>query len=522
VTFVPKMWIGGEWTGSASRRTFTVDNPATEAILDEVPRANARDADEAVRAAAEAFKTWRGTPGLERANLMHQFATALRGKHHVLARQMTLEGGKPLIENSDEIEWCAGVFDYYGEIARDQAGKVLAPVFPHQVNFVRKEPYGVVVCIVPWNYPLLLMSWKVAAALAAGNTIVIKPSEETPLSTLMLAEDFAKFGPGVVNIVTGYGAEVGEPLVVHRDTALVAFTGSIATGKLIAQAAAPHLKKLNLELGGNDPFIVCDDVDIDVAARGAAWAAFLNMGQVCTSGERFYVFESVFERFVEKFAAIAKSLRLGDPMGPDIDCGPLIRESHRVQIEKKIADAVAQGAKVLCGGRRPGHLRKGFFFEPTVLTNVNHRMSLMRSETFGPIAPIMPVKGIEEAVRLADDSEYGLGANIYTNNLEHAMYAMENIHAGTFWINDPLTDNDAGPFGGMRLSGMGRELGIEGLDAFREPKHVHMDWKIEAKSYWYPYRWKGVPGAGHEAGGVRPPATAAAARRAPRKGGRKK
>jgi betaine-aldehyde dehydrogenase len=390
------------------------------------------------------------------------------------------------------VEWCAAVFDYYGELARDLAGKVIAPVARHQVNFVRKEPYGVVVAIVPWNYPLLLLTWKIAPALAAGNTVVIKPSEETPLSTLMLAEDLALFGKGVVNIVTGFGPEVGEALVTHHDTSLVAFTGSIATGKLIAVAAAPHLKKLNLELGGNDPFIVCDDVDIDVAARGAAWAAFLNMGQVCTSGERFYVFESVYDEFVKRFVKIARGLRLGNPLGPDIDCGPLIRESHRVQIERKIDEAVTAGARVLCGGRRPPRLKKGFFFEPTVLTGVTQEMSIMRSETFGPIAPIVPVKGIEEAVRCADDSEYGLGANIYTNNLEYAMYAMENIHAGTFWINDPLTDNDAGPFGGMRQSGMGRELGIEGLDAFREPKHVHLDYRIETKPYWYPYRWKGV------------------------------
>jgi acyl-CoA reductase-like NAD-dependent aldehyde dehydrogenase len=488
-----RMWIGGKRTTGAGRQTFPVDNPATEQILDRVPRADERDADRAVAAAAEAFRTWRGVPGLERASLMHQFAARLRARHTAIARQVTLEGGKPYIENLDEVEWCAAVFDYYGEIARDCAGKVPAPVFPHQVNFVRKEPYGVVVCIVPWNYPLLLLSWKLAPALAAGNTVVIKPSEETPLSTLMLAEDLAIFGKGVVNIVTGFGSEVGEPLVTHKETSLVAFTGSIATGRRIAEAAAPHLKKLNLELGGNDPFIVCDDVDVDVAARGAAWAAFLNMGQVCTSGERFYVFESVYDRFVKKFVAIARGLRLGNPLGPDIDCGPLIRDSHRVQIERKIQDAVAQGAKVLCGGRRPPRLKKGFFFEPTVLVNVSQSMSLMRSETFGPIAPIVPVSGIEEAVRLADDSEYGLGANIYTNRLEWAMYAMENIHAGTFWINDPLTDNDAGPFGGMRMSGMGRELGIEGLDAFREPKHVHMDWRVEAKPYWYPYRWKGVP-----------------------------
>jgi len=429
-----KIWIGGKWVGSASRKSFPIDNPATEEILDEVPRGNAKDADLAVEAAGEAFQTWRKMPGLERAILMHEFAARLRAKAKTIARQITLEGGKPLIENLDEVEWCAACFDYYGELARDQGGKVLSPVAQHQINFVRKEPYGVVVTIVPWNYPLLLLTWKLAPALAAGNTVVVKPSEETPLSTLMLAEDLAIFGPGVVNIVTGYGPEVGEPLVVHRDTALVAFTGSIATGKLIAQQAAPHLKKLNLELGGNDPFIVCDDVDLDVAARGAVWAAFLNMGQVCTSGERFYIFESIYEPFVKKFVALTKKLRLGNPLGPDIDCGPLIREAHRKQIEAKLEEAVSQGARVQCGGRRPPQMKKGFFFEPTVLTNVTQKMSIMRSETFGPIAPLVPVKGIEEAVRLADDSIYGLGANIFTNNLEHAMYAMENIHAGTFWI----------------------------------------------------------------------------------------
>jgi acyl-CoA reductase-like NAD-dependent aldehyde dehydrogenase len=487
-----KMWIGGRRVASVSRKTFSIDNPATEEIVDEVPRANGVDADLAVQAAAEAFREWRGVPGIERAALMHDFAARLRAKRKAVARQLTLEGGKPLIENLDEVEWCAACFDYYGELARDQGGKVISPVFRHQVNFVRKEPYGVVVAIVPWNYPLLLLTWKLAPALAAGNTVVIKPSNETPLSTLMLAEDLGVFGKGVVNILSGFGTEVGDPLVVHPDVALIAFTGSIATGKAIAQAAAPHLKKLNLELGGNDPFIVCDDVDLDVAVKGAVWAAFLNMGQVCTSGERFYVFDKVYDAFVKKFVAFARTLRLGNPLGPDIDCGPLIREAHRKQIEAKIEEAVGQGARVMCGGRRPPALKKGYFFEPTVLTNVSHAMSIMKSETFGPIAPILRVSGIEEAVRLADDSEYGLGANIYTNNLEHAMYAMENVHAGTFWINDPLTDNDAGPFGGMRKSGIGRELGIEGLDAFREPKHVHMDYRIEAKPYWYPYDWSAI------------------------------
>ena len=485
-----KMWIGGRRVASLTRRALPVINPATEETLDRVPRGGERDVDLAARAAAAAFDGWRETPGIERATLMHEFAARLRARHKAIARLMTLEGGKPLIENLDEVEWCAAVFDYYAELARDQAGRVIAPVFRRQINFVRKEPYGVVAAIVPWNYPWLLLSWKAAPALAAGNTLVLKPSEETPLSTLMLAEDFGLFGRGVVNIVTGYGPEVGEALVAHPDVALIAFTGSVATGRRIAQAAAPHLKKLNLELGGNDPFIVCDDVDVDVAARGAVWAAFVNMGQVCTSGERFYVFEGVFDEFVSRFVRHTRRLRLGNPLGPGIDCGPLIREAHRKQIEEKIAGAVSQGARVLCGGRRPPRMKRGFFFEPTVLVDVKQTMSIMRSETFGPIAPIVPVSGIEEAVRLADDSDYGLGASIYTRSLEYAMYAMENIHAGTFWINDPLTDNDAGPFGGMRLSGMGRELGIEGLDTFREPKHVHLDYRVERKPYWYPYNWK--------------------------------
>ena len=366
---------------------------------------------------------------------------------------------------------------------------MIAPVFRHQINFTVKEPYGVVVCIVPWNYPLLLMSWKVAAALVSGNTIVIKPSEFTPLSTLALAEMFDVFPRGVVNIVTGFGPEIGEALVRHPKVAKIAFTGGVNAGRRIAMLAAEQLKKVSLELSGNDPLIVCDDVDLDIAVRGAAWACYLNMGQVCTSAERIYVFENVAGEFVHRFVEFTHSLRIGNPLGPNVDLGPMINAMQRQKVEEKLEKALAAGANLLCGGKRPPNLEKGFFYEPTVLTNVNHEMEIMKTETFGPIAPIMPVKNIEEAVRLADDSDFGLGASIYTNNMEYAMFAMENIHAGTFWINDPLTDNDAGPFGGMRLSGQNRELGAEGLDNFRDVKHVHLDYKIEPKSYWYPYKW---------------------------------
>src|SRR5215831_8512746 len=485
-----KMFINGEFIASLSGETFAVENPTTEETIDEVPRGRPEDVETAARAAHAAQDDWRFTPGIEKCERLHAVARNIREHREALARLLTREGGKPLIENLDEIECVAACFDYYAEVGRHESGRVIPPVQRHQMNFVIKEPYGVVVCIVPWNYPLLLMSWKVAPALMAGNTVIIKPSEYTPLSTLLLAEiAFQEFPRGVINVITGYGQEAGEPLVAHQHTHVVAFTGSVATGKRIAHLAADRVKKVNLELGGNDPFIVCDDVDLEVAVRGAVWAAYLNMGQVCTSGERFYVFDSMATRFIDRFVEFTETLRLGDPMGPDVDLGPMINAAQRVKVEEKLDRVRELGARVLCGGKRPPQLRTGYFFEPTVVIDVDHSMPLMREETFGPVAPIMRVKDIDEAIMLANDSEYGLGASILTNNLEYAMRAAEGIRAGTFWINDPLTDNDAGPFGGMRRSGFGRELGAEGLEAFRDTKHVHLDYRIEAKPYWYPYDW---------------------------------
>ena len=488
---VRKMWIGGDWLEAESGDAFDVENPATEEVLDSVPRAGAADVDRAVGAAVRAFGGWWKVPGSEKADLLHGVANRLREGKDAMARTMTREGGKPLLENLDEVDWCAACFDYYAEIGRNDRGRVIAPVREHQFNFVIKEPYGVVAAIVPWNYPLLLLSWKLAPALAAGNTVVVKPSEYTPLSTLMLDKVFEHLPPGTVNIVTGFG-ETGEALVTHPDVDVVAFTGSVETGRRIAKAAADQLKKLHLELGGNDPFIVCDDVDVDIAAQGAAFAAFLNMGQVCTSAERFYVFEKVADRFLDKFSSVAQSLRLGDPMGPDIDLGPMVSAAQRSKVERKLAAATEEGAELVTGGKRPKGFTKGYFFEPTIVTGVNHSMRLMKEETFGPIAPVMIVKGIDEAIRLANDSKYGLGASIYTNNLEYAMTAAANIRAGTFWINDPLTDNEAGPFGGMRLSGMGRELGVEGLEEFRDTKHIHLDYKIRRMPDWFPYDWSSI------------------------------
>jgi betaine-aldehyde dehydrogenase len=483
------MWIANQWADAADGRVFDVVNPATEDVVDTAPRGGAPDVDRAVAAAARAFAEWRRTPGIERAEKLHHAARKIRDDKEGLAVLLTKEGGKPLPENRDEVEWIAACFDYYAEIGRDAIGRVISPVARQQFNFVVKEPYGVAGLIVPWNYPLLLLSWKLGPALAAGNTVVAKPSEHTPLSTLRLMRAFEEFPAGVVNAVTGYGTEAGAALVEHRGVEVVAFTGSQATGRQVAVACAQQLKKCHLELGGNDPFIVDEGVDLDVAVKGAAWACYLNMGQVCTSAERFYVLASVFDEFVERFAAFTKTLRIGDPLGPDVDLGPMVSAPQREKLEQKVAEAIQGGAKLVAGGKRPAQFAKGFYYQPTALVDVKPDMALLREETFGPVAPLVRCRDIDEAIEMADRSEYGLGASIYTNSLEHAFKAMERIRAGTFWVNDPLTDNDAGPFGGMRRSGLGRELGSEGLEDFRDSKHVHLDYVIGAKPYWFPYRF---------------------------------
>jgi acyl-CoA reductase-like NAD-dependent aldehyde dehydrogenase len=268
---------------------------------------------------------------------------------------------------------------------------------------------------------------------------------------------------------------------------MIAFTGSVATGQRISELAGKQMKKLHLELGGKDAFVVCDDADLDVAVKGVAWAALLNTGQVCTSTERVYLPQSLADRFTDDMVDYVRSLVLGPGMEPDTDIGPMIGEPYRAKVEEHVAEAQSKGARVLTGGRRPPQLDRGYFYEPTVLVNVNHGMKIMAEETFGPTIPMMTYRDLDEAIALVNDSPYGLGANIYTNDPRKVKRFFEDVKAGTIWINDPLTDNDAGPFGGMKLSGGGRELGEEGLDEFRETKHVHWDFSMEEKIWWYPY-----------------------------------
>jgi acyl-CoA reductase-like NAD-dependent aldehyde dehydrogenase len=418
---------------------------------------------------------------------LHEVATRLRARTDELARVMTLEGGKPLIENSDEVGWTAAAFDYYAEMGRNFAGRVIPPIESSQLAVVLKEPIGPWACIVPWNYPLLLLAWKLAPAIAAGNTVVAKPSELTPLSTLMLADCFSHLPLGTVNLVSGAG-DIGASLVEDDRIEGVAFTGSVETGKKVASACASRVARMNLEMGGKDPFLVCADVagDVSVAARGGAWAAYLNAGQVCTSAERFYVAREVFDDFVSEFVDYTRSLRVGDPLDSSTDLGPMVSAPQRAKVEAQLSAAVDAGAELLVGGDRAGFDR-GHFFSPAVVTGAPGSTALLREETFGPVAPIVPVDSLDEAIRLANATRFGLGANVYTRDLATAVRCMREIRAGTVWINDPLTDNDAGPFGGMKQSGLGRELGQEGLEAFQDTKHVHIETKIELKDWWYPY-----------------------------------
>lgn len=464
-----------------------VVNPATEEVFAEVTSATRSQIDAGVASARTTFKSWKKMPAPERGELLHQLSAWIVDHTGELAETLTREGGKPLVENRDEMGWSASCFDYYAELGRSERGRVVPSGEEGQLNLVVKEPYGAVAAIVPWNYPILLLAWKLAPALAAGNTVVVKPSPYTPLSTLRLCRGFAEiFPPGVVNVLTGQG-EVGAALVEHPDVSMVAFTGSVETGKSIARAAADQVKKVHLELGGKDAFIVCDDVDLEIAAKGAVWAAYLNTGQVCTSAERFFVLPQVFDDFVDAFVQETGKLVVGDPMNDETDIGPMVRDVQRQKVEDQVEAARRAGANVLAGGDR-GSFDRGYFYMPSVVVDVDESMDLFSKETFGPVAPIAKVDSLDEAIERTNASEYGLGANVYTRRLDYMLRAMEEIEAGTIWFNDPLTDNEAAPFGGMKSSGGARELGAEGLEEFRQAKHIHIDAKMDVKSWWYPYK----------------------------------
>ena len=482
-----RLWIGGRFTDGSGGAPIEVVDPATEERVDAVPRGGAGDVDLAVAAAKAAFPSWKRTSAWQRADLLDEAARRLRALREELAITLTRETGRTLRKNRGYVDWSASCLAYYAGLARERRGRVIPSAESGQLNLVLKEPLGVVGCLVPWNYPLLLLVWKVAPALAAGNTVVIKPASQTPLATLDLHRIFDHLPAGVVNIVTGSGREVGEALVRHPDVPCIAFTGSTEVGRSLMRLGAERIKKLHLELGGSDAFIVCADADLDTAARACAWTAFLNAGQVCTSAERIYVERPAHDRFVAALVDHTRRLVIGPGMDDKTEVTPLIARRERERIEGRVAAATQAGASVAAGGRRPPQHAKGWFYEPTVLVGVDQKNPLLAEEIFGPVAPVIPFEGFDEGLRLANDSPYGLGATLFSNDPRRVHRYYEEIEAGNVWVNDPLVDNPAGPFGGVKQSGLGRELGEEGLEEFQQTKHVHWDLEARPKPWWFPW-----------------------------------
>ena len=482
------LWIAGARVAAATDATVDVDNPATGQVIGRVPAAGAEDVDRAVAAAVAAADAWRWTPANDRAALLHEAATRTAAAAADLVDGLIREQGKARPEQEEEVEWSGTTLRYYAELGRNLRGRVVPSGEPRtQLNLVLKEPYGVVGAIVPWNFPLLLLAWKLAPALAAGNTVVVKPSELTPLVTLEWVERcFAHLPPGVVNVVTG-GPQAGEALVRHPDVRVIAMTGSVETGQRIASVAAPMMKHLHLELGGKDAFVMGPDAAVDASVEALAYAALFNAGQVCTSAERIYVPADMHDDVVEATVERVRSIRVGDPAEVGIDMGPMAAQRFRDKVDAHVADAVGRGAQVVAGGGVPDGLDRGWFYAPTVVTRVDHGMAIMTDETFGPVIAIQPYDDIDQAIALVNDSSMGLGATLRSSDPALVKRFFEEVKVGTVWINDPLTDNFAAPFGGMKLTGGGRELGDEGLESFLETKHVHWDLDPDVKEWWYPY-----------------------------------
>lgn len=474
--------VGGEWRTGAGP-TVAVTDPATAEPVGEVRAADSDQTDSAVAAALSAWPAWRDTPQPERTAVLHRVGDAIRARREDLADVVTRETGRARARNLLYVDWAADVFDMYAELARVHGGRVAPSDALEQLTMVQRVPYGVVAALVTWNYPLLLLAFKVAPAIAVGNTVVAKPAPETTHTTLLLAEAFAEALPaGVVNVVAG-GAEVGAQLVRHEDTHLVAFTGSTNVGRRIWAACGEMAKPTHLELSGKDPAIVFDDADVERAVEGVLWASFLNTGQVCTSTERCYVHRSLYDGFVERATDLAAHLRVGDPFDEQTQIGPVRSEAALERVARHLDDATGRGARVTTGGDRID--RAGYFLRPAVVADVHHDMEVMREETFGPVLPIMAFDEDDEALALAADTPYGLGASAYTNDPSRVRRVYDELPVGDVWINDPVVDNLAAPLGGMRGSGNARELGLEGLWSFTTTRHVHWNLTLERKPWWF-------------------------------------
>ncbi len=480
-----QMLINGESVDSQTKNAYHVYNPATGEIMDTAPKGDARDVDAAVDAAERAFPKWWATPAAKRGEIVAQGARKILEHEEELSRLLTSEQGKPLREAKLEVRRFAHTLEHYAGLSKNLRGGYVPNLDENKFGIILKRPIGVVASIVPWNFPLSLLGNKIAPALVAGNTVVVKPASTTPLTDIRAIQILNEAGlpPGVLNIVTGPGATVGEAILAHPKIRKIGFTGATETGRHVMKTAAETIKRVTLELGGSDPLIVCNDANLEQAASAASVGRFFNCGQACLAVKRVFVFDSVADKFIALMIAKAPKLRVGNGMEKGVLVGPMHTASQREEVEMQIEDARARGAKILYGGMRPtgDGFDKGNYLMPTLLTDVDPEAKILREEVFGPALPIVRVKNIDEAIARANDSIYGLGSSIWTSDLNMAMRAAEQLEAGYTWINSAQVIYDELPFGGFKQSGVGKEHGIEALDHYMESKAVVVGTNIAAK-----------------------------------------
>jgi betaine-aldehyde dehydrogenase len=472
-----RMYINGEFVEARRGSWFPVYDPSTEEVIAEVPDADEHDGNRAVQAARAAFDSgaWPQTTAQERGRILLRLAERIRKESGALAEMESRNSGKPIVEAECDMADVATCFEYYGGLATKVMGHV-NPVPDNALSLSLKEPVGVAGQIIPWNYPLLMAAWKLAPALAAGCTCVLKPAEQTPLTVLEMARWFSDMGlpPGVVNIVTGFGETAGAPLVRHPDVNKVAFTGSAAVGKIILKSAAESIKRVTLELGGKSPNIFFADADFEAAIDGALFGVFINQGEVCSAGSRILVERAIYPRFVEAITEKAKRIRLGAPLRRETKMGPLVSKEQYERV-RSYQELGKQEARLAAGGGRPAAFDKGYYVEPTIFCDVDNSSRIAREEIFGPVAAVIPFQNEGEAIRIANDTPYGLAAAVWSRDIFKAFRVVKALRAGIVWVNHMQPTYVEAPWGGYKQSGFGRELGPWGIEEYLETKQVHIN-----------------------------------------------